>query len=497
MTEDIQPDAFNTIEFSKTTALKLSMPLRILRAKIFKGMPNIRFLNFYNMRLGSVDAQYLFGATALLHLFIYGSFITPAILHNLTASSNLRHLPKLTLIKNNIRNVIRNDTFATAINLEQLELDYNQITEIAPRTFYSFRFTLKTINLRGNLLKTLPDGLFPEEFLQHSVLDHKVAMIQQNPWHCSCELNYLRQTQIDHPERFLTREMCATPEHLRARLIHMLDLCGGTANTTDMPGLFIKCLSRQQHHHQQPHDHFLPTNTTTFKKPLKLLIDSNGDLIMILRLISQNYTLIWMDMDSQKYEIIPYFKCIHSYCRTMIKLNLMRNLKSNNIYTFCMMDKNVGEVSPLHCLSHHTFELNTQLWFTQNISASMWCTIVVSLLVAYGLGAGLTIILARAFFQKPAEAAHDEPFKETDSTYYCVVNRLVMKLICGSRTYAYALCIWSNVIFIFYRSCGALTRMNDMPPPLPPHPKTKKHSDCSTKSNIECIPEENVYMELE
>ncbi|NXU59357.1 GP1BB protein, partial [Turnix velox] len=81
----------------------------------------------------------------------------------------------------------------------------------------AFRPSAELIHLSYNRLTSIPRGLFD------NLSSLRLVYLQGNPWHCDCDLLYLRSWLQWQQNRSEYRDLrCAAPPHLRNRLLAYL-----------------------------------------------------------------------------------------------------------------------------------------------------------------------------------------------------------------------------------------------------------------------------------
>ncbi|XP_009474947.1 PREDICTED: platelet glycoprotein Ib alpha chain [Nipponia nippon] len=150
-----------------------------------------------------------------------GAFLTVPLLQDLDLRGNqLQTLPR--------------EAFVGLRELKYLDLSDNLLAELPEELLQDLQ-KLETLWLSGNRLQTLPTNFFPEgHFFAY-------VFLTENPWHCSCDLHYLRTWirenygSVYQPERGLEntkvevapeKVLChSPPEHLGKPIIYFKSNC--------------------------------------------------------------------------------------------------------------------------------------------------------------------------------------------------------------------------------------------------------------------------------
>ena len=152
-----------------------------------------------SLRMGPValttdglERQYLQGVTTLKELRVRGhlnsvdadTFIVNRRLSTLDLSNC--HLTHLSM-----------DAFQGLNKLRLLDLSHNQLYELLPGLFDPLN-SVKEVWLNGNQIMTLPSSIF------NPILPvAKLIRLDDNPWHCTCQLNQLRPTSVNKIKQML------------------------------------------------------------------------------------------------------------------------------------------------------------------------------------------------------------------------------------------------------------------------------------------------------
>ncbi|XP_010285334.1 PREDICTED: platelet glycoprotein Ib alpha chain [Phaethon lepturus] len=199
-------------------------------------LPSLRELILSRNALGALPA--LQGLPALTHL---------AVAHNSLATlapwafRSVPRLQDLDLRGNRLR-TLPQEAFAGLRELKYLDLSDNLLEEL-PKELLQDLQNLETFWLSGNHLRTLPTDFFPEgHFFAY-------VFLTENPWHCDCDLRYLRawiyqnEDSVYQPERGLEKTkvevapekvLChSPPEHWRKPIIHFKPNCGNVGDADE------------------------------------------------------------------------------------------------------------------------------------------------------------------------------------------------------------------------------------------------------------------------
>ncbi|XP_014889843.1 leucine-rich repeat and fibronectin type III domain-containing protein 1 [Poecilia latipinna] len=176
----------------------------------FLGLRSLRALHMDGNRLSVIKSDHFKGLVNLRHLILGNNQI-----HQVASTSFdefVATIEDLDLSNNNLRSLPW-EAIARMTNINTLTLDHNLIDYIEAGTF-TLLTKLVRLDMTSNRLQKLP----PDSLFQHAQVlsDAKgsssstlVVSFGGNPFHCNCELLWLRR---------LTREddleTCASPEHL-------------------------------------------------------------------------------------------------------------------------------------------------------------------------------------------------------------------------------------------------------------------------------------------
>lgn len=158
-----------------------------------------------------------------------------------TAFLNVQRLQDLDLRGNKLR-TLPHEVFAGLRELKDLDLSDNLLEEL-PKELLQDLENLETLWLSGNRLQTLPTDFFPEGHLFGYVF------LTENPWHCDCDLRYLRSwiwennETVYHPERSVEKTkvqvapekvLCHSPPREQQKpIIYFKPSCGSVGDADE------------------------------------------------------------------------------------------------------------------------------------------------------------------------------------------------------------------------------------------------------------------------
>ena len=154
----------------------------------FDGLSQLQILRMGPISLSEegLSRPHLQGVTTLKELHIRGT------LDSIGADTFIDNRRMHTLDLTNCRLThLSMDAFQGLNKLRILDLSQNELKEILPGLFDPL-FSLKEVWLNGNHLQTLPSSIF------NPILPvAKLIRLDDNPWHCTCQLHQLRPTSVN------------------------------------------------------------------------------------------------------------------------------------------------------------------------------------------------------------------------------------------------------------------------------------------------------------
>lgn len=204
----IENDAFNSEEFKYCCVLQFNhVPIQGIKSGAFNGLERLNILRIDFSELYEFPEQ-LFAPTLYLQTLRLRDCGEPLLnIDNLFANVKLEYLETVIINRCNMKDTITAKTFPGLFKLEKLYLNYDQIEEIGPHAFDDCINNLALLVLDSNKLKKIPSDLFKTSREISSVFVH----LHNNPFHCDCDLDYLRAAAQSFGMVIFTNMVCATP----------------------------------------------------------------------------------------------------------------------------------------------------------------------------------------------------------------------------------------------------------------------------------------------
>lgn len=213
--QSIFPNTFEVMNTTKTLYLgSPSVPLEILTNSFF-GLTSLLRLEIDNVKVEILEKQVFNGMPNLKVLVMNGKVTRISF----DAFNEIPTLEKL-ILKHCAIKKISMDAFTGLTSLTELDLSHNLLSFL-PTGLLDEQVSLQEIYIQHNQLVSLPVNLFDKSpFLQ-------MIRLNENPWHCSCDMINWNFTQIHKVKRYgITKNlticqrqydkgsMCL-PEHIR------------------------------------------------------------------------------------------------------------------------------------------------------------------------------------------------------------------------------------------------------------------------------------------
>lgn len=228
----IEQDAFNAEPFLYLEELILAnTPIASLNQKTFSGLKNLQILTLTNTKIHNFE-QFVLGNLLNLESFTMTRCINKQIsLDNLFGTAKMNKLLKVHVSNCYLNRTISQKTFIGLAAITELNLVSNHIEEIGVQSFHPIFKTLEYLYLGSNSLRTVPNNVF------HAVLGSNINIfLENNDWHCTCELENLRQIASRKKLIKFNEIICKTPESMAGVILNSynISLCFSAINLPTM-----------------------------------------------------------------------------------------------------------------------------------------------------------------------------------------------------------------------------------------------------------------------
>lgn len=256
--------------------------------------------------------------------------------------------------KYKLTNSITQTSFVGLLNVKILDLSECQIVTIGAGAFDPISNSINELNLKNNLMKTLPEGIF-SNMLQNQVIT--TIWLDGNRWDCECHLMYLKDCLIKNWEysNFVGTVNCNTPTEHSGKGVVDTDFCDTTTTTTTSEPTITEEPSIPEEFNQKCYEsgESERSKNVSIKLPrASLTVNENeyGGVEVEVDTLSENFVLLWFSSFDQEryYTASNETTCVIGATNTIP----ISNLKEDTAYTFCMMDSTETTVSPLDCMSY-------------------------------------------------------------------------------------------------------------------------------------------------
>lgn len=372
---------------------------------IFNGLNELEIINIKGAQAANIIEKGVLDTLTELQEFTFeqSSKSNPYIsIDGLTGSAALSKL-EYVKIRYNLANSVKKSSFLGLTNVKRLDLSDCQIKSIEDNSFDPISETIEELDLSGNLLTTLSNGVF-NMVLPNIQLIH----IDGNSWDCECHLLPLRLF-IEQYQHNFNGYTCSSPSACRSSSMLECDsfsdcempptssststiTTSTTITTTSPPSnteFMLQCQRRNE---------LAIPDTVSIKRPIGYMTiteTENGEINLNIE-NEQNATssvVIWFNENQNSGEKVgEEINCISKNGITSIPIT---DLMNNGIYSFCLMDKNSTSVSPLDCISYVKRYVQAEpvwLFESSKILTITLAVIILTMTVFFGIAIGFWML---------------------------------------------------------------------------------------------------------
>lgn len=456
-------NALNSTAFKFVTSLTFpNMGLDLISKGIFNGLESLEVLVMEGAKLKTIQTGVLdVLSDTLKHFSLIASsnYWSEINIDGFTGSQPLKAL-EYVKINYNLKSTITHKSFVGLENVKTLDLSECQIVSIGNGAFDSMSNSIKELNLKNNLITTLPEGLFDYMLPNQAT----TIMLDGNKWDCDCHLMPFKIYLMEN-SNFVGTYKCSTPSYHSGQIIVDFDFCDTyvpssttprttptittststtSSTTTSSITEAITSSTKEEITSSTPEENTTnistePTKPEEFsqecyeagKQELSktvsiknrragLIVNENefGDVVVEVDTFTENSILVWFSLVDQEtyYSASDEITCVIGETKSIP----VANLREDTAYTFCLMDSAEKTVSPLDCISYAKRNTSQQPWLFNSSKSLVISLAIVACSISMFIGMAIGIfalktnkIIKERNENRKANACINEVLKET------------------------------------------------------------------------------------
>lgn len=195
-----------------------------LRKATFRYLPSLRELSIQKNEIKQAERNLLEDVAGTLQSlqFEENAIVNAKVLQNITGGRVLHNVKILSLRYNRIP-IIDSQLFSGVPGVVSLYLSNSHVNTVHIDAFEPISESIAQLLISDNDITTLPEGLFDKIIWNPSF----ILTIDNNPWHCDCNLEWMRDTMRNHPSVNMERLICKSPEKNADKSFTVADFCDG------------------------------------------------------------------------------------------------------------------------------------------------------------------------------------------------------------------------------------------------------------------------------
>ncbi|KAG7212333.1 hypothetical protein KM043_012655 [Ampulex compressa] len=342
----------------------------------------------------------------------------PKVLRNITGGSLLSKVQILSLRDNSIP-IIDHEMFAGLPKIQSLYIERSEVNFVLPYAFRSIEKSLVLLTMNDNAISTLPEGLFDSMLQQHETF---TLTIDNNPWHCDCNLKWMQELIRYHPTVVNRVPICKTPNRNALLTFSRATFCNETSPATNAEGTTTekylttgtkKPKTTPEDDHTKKPLHPLANTCESLLDDTQLRISisgprtilwskcpcfgiselANGSIFVSVYRPTHQGTLLWYDSDFSL-ESSDNINCVSNVTRS----HTITEVRPQKTYTICILGNLESDVSSLSCLGLTTRpDYEDRIWLSiGDKDVVLSCSIAI-LVVLCLLSALIVYLLVRRY----------------------------------------------------------------------------------------------------
>ncbi|CAK9831614.1 Leucine-rich repeat transmembrane protein FLRT1 [Anthophora retusa] len=414
---EIEDDAFFSSIYSNTKKVTLvKNNLISLRKAMFRSFKVLDELAIRENIIKEAESNLLENVANSVSCLELTSVINDReVLRNITGGNTLSNLQILSL-RGNFIPTIDDKLFIGVPAVKSLYLDSSKIKTVSENTLKPMASSILQLILNDNSISTLPRGLLDPVLAKQNFL----MMIQNNPWHCDCDLKWMQDLLLSRSKIVSEIPVCETPQVNAKKLFTFAQFCYQSSST------IVSSTTNKSGQSTEPN--FTQTNQSTTQTSSiatgtikvnckaaytflqkvgtrKLLgtdflqfptrfsnfyiskTSTEGSILVNLPDLKEGVTLLWFNNDDAEHTLCCAKNVKHSY--------LVQNIDPKAAYTICLLDDNIV-VSPLNCLAIVASPSRySEAWLTNGDKSLVVSLSILSLILLFIFGGFLSFLLIR------------------------------------------------------------------------------------------------------
>lgn len=408
----IEKDAFNAKQFIDLNDLEIWSRITEFEDGVFIGLGNLKRLTLRGIQVNKFNSKALEPLITLEHFTMENCINLESApnfaVDNLFGTIAMPRMKRVKVTKCNLKKTITDSTFSGLTEINELLLMDNEIECIGPRSFDIVFNKLEFLSLAANKLKSLPVSIFEK------ARGHMVSIkLDENNWHCDCDLEDLRKYMQYSESKDLKEAICMTPTKYAGQKIFKLpSLCfemplpepvqtsivfpddeennndgENEIPQIDEPGQFalIHCgpINGKKNVKLQQSD----------KIRLPTIRVNHGKLIICTAHLSKDFYYFGYEQNMKM-----ILMCLGNSRGDKVR-KIEIDLHPYRMYRLCRLKRKHNSITPMECIPYFTGsdENNFDVWITEKYKAAFISIIMVIAVIMPFLGILVSVILAKVF----------------------------------------------------------------------------------------------------
>lgn len=426
--KEIEDDAFASPIYEKTSKIIIANnKISSLRKAMFRHLEELQELSIQENTVKSAEFNLLEEvAGSLTNLELCQAINDREVLKNITGAGELFKL-KLLSLYGNVISTIDEKLFAGVSRIEALYLHDSNVATVSRDALKPIASSVLLLTLNRNRITSLPEGVLDSVI---SPAKHFHVYVQDNPWHCDCNLKWMQDFVEDH-SGLIDNPTCNTPPMNAGKSFAVANFsCDQSSSIATIPATISNTSPRSSSEHATNRNNLTSTpriSTTTSEnnndKMIRVTCNATDtslqtynsrklrstaadvqlhprfpnfyvskildtSILVNLPNLTQSVTLLWFD-NGNVYNTV---RCARNAKRSY----LVEDIDPQTSYTICLLDDNGIFISPLNCLavtSRPVYEART--WLTNADKTLVLSLLIASLLLLFFVGGFLSFLLIR------------------------------------------------------------------------------------------------------